>query len=186
MWITKPEYPIKPNVQKIQHHEQLPAGVVELARLKDDISHDNSLWVLLKNEGILSILNPMTLTMVGYPPEYICPQHDFPMAMLPWFSRALTEFQKPPAEGGLHAGAMSGGDEEVGGEMLCIERAMGVDNSRGGYSVVNRSRCLRKYFDQMDTMFEPHEICWPDRFLYDGGMLNLITQLGQRVEAGDI
>ena len=186
MWIRKPEYPIIPNVQAITHHEQLPAGAVELARLADTITYKNMLWVFVKNEGVLSILSPRTITPIGYPPKYLCPQHDFPMAMLPWFSRALTEFQKPPIEGGLPAGAMSSGDEEVGGEMLCLQRAMGIDRGLGGYAIVNRSRCQRENFDKMDTMFEPHRISWADRFLYEGGMLDLITQLGQKYEAGKL
>lgn len=59
-----------------------------------------------------------------------CSQDYFPLEFLSCFPSALIEFQKPPVEGGLCAGAM-----------LCIQRALGVDQDRGGYAVMNRFRC---------------------------------------------
>ncbi len=100
------------------------------------------------------------------------------------FPAALAEFQKPPAEGGLRADAMITPDIEIGGEMLCIQRALGVDQDRGGYIVRNRSRCVKD--KDIETSFTPHEVCWASRFLYEGGLLKLITDLGEKYKNGQL
>lgn len=35
-----------------------------------------------------------------------------------------------------------------------------------------------------ETSFTPHEVCWTSRFLYDGGLLDLIKDLGQKLVEG--
>lgn len=76
--------------------------------------------------SILSVTEPCR-TLANGQPYYRCSQDDFPLEFLSWFPAALIEFQKPPVEGGLRAGAMTTPGIEVGGEMLCIQRALGVD-----------------------------------------------------------
>ena len=102
------------------------------------------------------------------------------MEFLTWFSKSLTEFQKSPIEGGLPAGAMTSADEDVGGEMLCIQRAVGAGGGHGGYTVRNRSRCKKGY--DINTEFEPDDISWSDNFLFEGGLLDLIKDLGEKFE----
>ncbi len=184
MWISKAEYPIKTNLPKITQHEHLPKGAVELARIPDTLNSKYDVWLFVKNNGGLSLLNVASRTLKDGTPFYCCAQSDFPMEFLPWFSNALTEFQKPPSEGGLHAGAMTSADEDVGGEMLCIQRAMGAGRGRGGYAVLNRSRCEEGY--DLQTEFTPHRISWADSFLYEGGLLDLIIELAEKYRNGTL
>ena len=184
MWISKPKYPIKNNLPQIDRHDQLPDGAIKLAEIQDRLNSQYDTLVFVKNNGGLSILEYTDKTLKDGSPLYVCGQRDFPMEFLSWFAKALTEFQKPPAEGGLPAGAMTSADEDVGGEMLCIQRAMGAGRGHGGYAVRNRSRCRRGY--DINTEFEPHDVSWGDNFLYEGGLLDLIKDLGERFEQGKL
>ncbi len=186
MWIRKAPYPLKPSAVVIQKHDQLPAGAIEIARITEFT--EGGLFYFVKNNGVLSILNVTEpgRRLANGQPYYRCSQDDFPLEFLSWFPAALVEFQKPPAEGGLRAGAMTTADIEVGGEMLCIQRALGVDQNRGGYVVMNRSRCKTDRDRDPETEFEPHRICWASRFLYDGGLLKLIEDLGEKLKRGVI
>ena len=142
MWIRKASYLLKVDSPLITHHEKLPAGAKELARIIDPTT-SGDLWVIVKqNESRLSLVQTYTLDFATGP-KYSCHQDDFPLEFLSWFSNALVEFQKPPSEGGLHAGAMTIPDIDVGGEILCLQRALGVDKDRGEYAVLNRSRCKK-------------------------------------------
>ncbi len=132
----------------------------------------------------LSLLNAASRTLKDGTPYYRCAQNDFPMKFLPWFSSALTEFQKPPSEGGLHAGAMTSADEDVGGEMLCIQRVMSISRGQGGYCVLNRSRCERG--KDVNNKFTSHEVSWADNFLYEDGLLDLIIELAEKYQRGEI
>jgi hypothetical protein len=186
MWIRKAPYPLKSSAVTIKKHDQLPAGCIELAKIADNTYEEN--WHFVKNNQLLSILNtslPNRFLANGQP-YYHCGQQDFPMDFLTWFPAALIEFQKPPAEGGLRAGAMTTADIEVSGEMLCIQRTLGTDQGLGGYAVVNRSRCKTDRDRDPETEFEPHEVTWASRFLYDGGLLDLIKELGEKFERGEI
>lgn len=184
MWIRKPKYPVKDNFPTIDRHDQLPQGAVELARLKDSLNSDYDTVVFVKNQGFLSIVFFSDRKLKDGSPFYVCSQNDFPMEFLSWFVKALIDFQKPPIDGGLPAGAMTSSDEDVGGEMLCIQRAMAVNRDGGGYAVLNRSRCERG--KNIETEFEPHEVIWGDNFLYEGGLLDLIKDLGKKFEKGKI
>ncbi|PUA26879.1 MAG: hypothetical protein B0W54_20870 [Cellvibrio sp. 79] len=182
MWIRKAPYKIKPPLPEIIRHDQLPPGAIEIANIVEITEGD--LIYFIKNNGFLSILSVTEpdRKLANGQPYYRCSQDDFPLEFLSWFPSALIEFQKPPAQGGLHAGAITTSDIEVGGEMLCIQRALGVDQDRGGYIVENNSRCEKDY--DPETEFEPHSICWASRFLYEGGLLNLITDLGDKYKTG--
>lgn len=184
MWIRKAPYPVKLALPLITRHDQLPAGAVELAKITE--STEGGLFYFVKNNGFLSILNVTEpgRTLVNGQPYYRCSQDDFPLEFLIWFPIALEEFQKPPAEDGLHAGGMTTPDMEIGGEMLCLQRALGVDQDRGGYVVMNRSRCERN--KDIETRFTPHEVTWASRFLYEGGLLALIKEMGEKLQKGTL
>lgn len=184
MWIRKAPYDVKPPLPEITRHDQLPDGVTEIASITENTEGD--LIYFVKNNGFLSILNVTEpgRTLANGQPYYRCSQDDFPLEFLSWFPVALIEFQKPPGEGGLRAGAMTTPDIEVGGEMLCIQRALGVDQDRGGYAVMNRSRCEKN--KDIEINFTPHEVIWASRFLYEGGLLKLITDLGERYKNGQL
>ena len=184
MWTRKSKYPIKNNITQINRHDQLPPGATKLAEIRDSLNSQYDTLMFVKNSGSLSILNHATRVKKDGSPFYRCSQSDFPMEFLPWFAKALTEFQKPPIEGGLPSGAMTSTDEDVGGEMLCIQRAMGAGNGHGGYTIRNRSRCKRG--NDIDTEFEPHTVSWGDNFLFEGGLLDLIKDLRKQFEQGKL
>ena len=82
---------------------------------------------------------------------------------------------------------MSSDDHNVGGEMLGVITLMGIDNGRGGYSIENKSRCNRRVAEEnINTYFRPHKVSWPTRFLYEGGLLDLLKDLAKRYEDGKI
>lgn len=176
MWIRKAPYDVKPPLPEITRHDQLPAGCEQLAYLQDNTCSAH--WYFVNNNGFLSILNVADRPRNDGTHYYRCNHDDFPLEFLIWFPAALIEFQKPPVEGGLRAGAMTTPD------MKSVERccALGVDQDRGGYIVENNSRCEKDYDPEAE--FEPHSICWAGRFLYEGGLLNLITDLGDKYKTG--
>lgn len=93
-WMPKLKYPIKEQLPRIKHLEQLPPGAVELARAYDP-NRKNKVFLFVRQGKYLSILkadiNPRPLKDGGY--IYTCGQADYPMGMLSWFSDALAEFQ---------------------------------------------------------------------------------------------
>ena len=181
MW--KPEYPLKDNIRKTDHHERFPPGAVELARLQDTVSEQKLLWVFVKNEGMLSILIPDTLKLPGAPLEYECPQYDFPLEALAWFPQALAGFR----EGKGGGGTMSSADHNVGGEILAAITLMGCDEPWGGYSIENRSRRDRDVAEEdINTYYEPHKVSWLTRFLYEGGLMDLLKDLAKCYEDGKV
>ena len=181
MW--KPKYPLENNIRKIEDHNHLPPGAIELARLQDGVSLQKDLWIFVKNEGMLSILTPFVLKPKNVPPEYMCPQYDFPLEALAWFPLALTGFREGKGGGGI----MSSADHNVDGEMLAVITLMGIDDGRGGYSIENKSRCDRDVAEEdINTYYEPHKASWPTRFLYEGGLMDLLKDLAKRYEDGKI
>jgi hypothetical protein len=182
MWTRKAPYTIKLSAPEIVRHDQLPDGCRQVLSVQDNT--ENIRWIFFENNGLLSIAEITDRALRDGSPLYICVKNDFPLEFLTWFPDALADFQRPPSEGGLHAGAMTTPDMEVGGEMLCVQRALGVDQDRGGYIVRNRSRCKNDY--DPETEFEPHSVCWASRFLYEGGLLDLIKELGQKLKDGKI
>ena len=183
MFVQKPKYSVKPQLPEILDHEHLPAGAVELARINDRLNYQKDFVFVKNNEG-LSIVRAETRLMPTGKEMYFIDQTDFPLGFLSWFPRALREFQKPPVKGGLPAGAMSSPDQDVEGEMLCIQRLMDAGNHQQGYRVLNRSRCRRGV--TLEGHFDAQKIDFAENFLYEGGLLKLIEDLGQRYEQGAI
>ena len=128
---------------------------------------------MVKQEKYLSLL---TSYHSGPNQQYYCKQYDFPLKALSWFPWALEEFRKPPAEGGLHAGAMISKDMDVDGEMLA------VGSSTDGYYIINRSR------NQQDPIskYDPVDVSLHWDFLYTLGFLDLWKKLGDQYELGHI
>lgn len=167
------KYSLKPPLPKIARHDQLPAGSAELGRLLDSTEREK-LYVFVKRNRNLSILTAYKNVKTQ---EYYCDQFDFPLKVLSWFPKALEEFRKPPADGGLHAGAMTSADENVEGEMLCVQAAT------QGYYLVNWSRQDPQAFDED---YEPTEISLGSHFLYDLGLLELWKGLGEKYASGQL
>ena len=177
--MLQPEYPQKPLLPKITDHESLPAGATELARIFDRLN-SKDLFLFLKWEDTLVIVTVAGPKVNGHP-RYLISQFEVSLGVLPWFAAALTDFQKPPAEGGLHAGAMSSADQEVDGDMLCIQRAMCAGENQSGYIIVNRSRPMRT---KWEDSYHASSLGFADNFLYEGGLLQLFTELGEKYKKG--
>lgn len=169
------EYPILTPLSVIQRHDQLPVGTAELGRRLDNSGARNRLYTLVKHEDHLSILISYH---AGPDDQYYCDQFDFPLKALSWFPWALEEFRKPPAEGGLHAGAMISKDMDVDGEMLA------VGSTSDGYCLTNWSRNDHEY--DFDDDYKPMDISLSYDFLYRLGFLDLWKKLGAKYELGEL
>lgn len=169
------EYPILAPLPVIQRHDQLPHGTLELGRCMNTSTGREKLHVLVKHQGHLSIL---VSYRAGPNDQYYCDQFDFPLKALSWFPKALEEFRKPPAEGGLHAGAMISKDMDVDGEMLA------VGSTSDGYCLTNWSRNDHEY--DFDDDYKPTDISFTYDFLYHLGFLSLWKALGEKYERGEI
>ena len=171
------EYPLLPPLEKIEHHDQLPSKSIQIGILRKGPSEHDPIYVFVKREKNLSILTAHVMRLkTGN--EYVCHQYDFPLKVLSWFPKALDEFRKPPAEGGLHAGAMISKDQDVGGEMLA------VGSTTRGYEITNWSRDADGV-DADPDYYEPTTLSLDYELLYDLGLLDLWKSLGEKYERGD-
>jgi hypothetical protein len=168
------KYTVLKSLPQISHHEQLPYDAEEIGCFLDTLLED--LYVFVKRKNILSILVSFTRHLKTGD-EYSCFQYDFPLKALSWFPKALENFRKPPSEGGLHAGAMTSTDEDVDGEMLCVQR------TTDGYCIVNRSRQSPLAFDES---YEPTDLSLSHNFLYRLGFLDLWKSLGEKYERREL
>jgi len=174
-----------PNLPEITHHEKLPQGAQEVARIK--MSNPKKLYVFIKYGNGL-IIHSSRDAIIDGKPDYIYGQMDLPLGFLNWFPQALDDFRKPPAEGGLRAGAMVSDGELVEGEELCITREMGDQAwpEKGpppGYEVKNRSR-LRRGYEDSPAWIAFQKISFSEQFLFEGGLLSLIRRLGAQYRSG--
>ncbi|MCG8312828.1 MAG: hypothetical protein MI976_06380 [Pseudomonadales bacterium] len=171
------EYPLHPPLEKITRHDQLPEGATLLGQLNKGPTEYDPSYLFVKRKNKLSILvaHIMDLTTGD---RYVCHQYDFPLKVLSWFPKALDEFRKPPAEGGLHAGAMISKDQAVGGEMLA------VGSTTRGYEITNWSRDADGV-DADPDYYEPTTFSLDYELLYDLGLLNLWKSLGEKYERGE-
>jgi hypothetical protein len=169
------KYPLCDALPIITHHEQLTPDAVELGRCINTTGRDK-LYMMIKRENHLSILVSYVLPLKTGA-TYYCDQYDFPLKVLNWFPKALDDFRRTPAEGGLHAGAMTSVDEDVDGEMLCVQR------TTDGYCIVNRSRQSPL---ALDDSYEPTDLSLSHNFLYNLGFLDLWKSLGEKYERGEL
>jgi hypothetical protein len=78
-------------------------------------------------------------------------------------------------------------EENVDGEMLAIARDMALGGpDQPGYTVYNFSRhqnggepCV--YHEDGEEWFSPMFACWTEEFLFEGGLLKFIENLGHQV-----
>jgi hypothetical protein len=168
------KYSVLEPLPKITHHGQLPFLTQEIGRFLDSESGD--LYVFVKQEKNLSILVSYTRHLKTGD-RYSCYQYDFPFKALSWFPKALDDFRRSPAEGGLHAGAMTSADENVDGEILCVQ------STTDGYCIVNRSR---QGPIGSGASYMPTYLSLSYNFLYHLGFLDLWKLLGEKYERGEL
>lgn len=168
------KYPTSPPLSRIPLHNQLIVGASEIGSFNDNNATNKKLYTFVKKNGHLSLLVSYVIPLKTGD-KYYCDQFDFPLKVLSWFPKALEEFRKPPAEGGLHAGAMTSADVDVDGEMLCVQ------NATEGYYLVNRSRSDH---DAAENSYVPTEISLSYNFLYNLGFLDFWKILGEKYEKG--
>ena len=178
----QPKYSQKKFLPEIDNHLKIPHTYTEVARIRD-VSNYVDIYLFFQCDQYLVIAVVDDKIEFG-DPRYGVDQFEAPLELLTWFPNALEEFIKPSSQGGLHPGAMTSPDEDVGGEMLCIQRAMDAGNNQGGYYIVNRSREDR-YMKSLNG-YSPMEMSFPENLLYQGGLLNLIKTLGEKYRRGEL
>ena len=169
-------YPLLPPLSKIEHHDSLPVGSVRIGGLAMGNNPEDLKIELVRRESFLSILT-WSFLKLKTGPLYSCNQYDFPLKVLSWFPKALADFQRPPAAGGLHAGAMISKDEDVDGEMLA------VGSTTRGYALKNRSRDS-KGVDADPYYYVPTSLSLSYELLNDCGLLRIWKDLGDKYEKG--
>lgn len=162
MWKKKPKYTLNDPITKIENHRFLPEDCKVLASFKRT---EASFIQLVKNREFLSILWVSDRVLPNGSAKYICSQTDVSLGFLEWFPKALKNFIRPPAEGGLHAGGMITQDENVDGEMLCITRTV----CPPGYELKNRTRW--DWDDLGTNIFNSQSISLDEEILFEGGLL---------------
>lgn len=169
MWKRVERYPLKPPLALIDDPQSPPAG----ARLLNQIQNPQAPgehYLFFANNGGLSILR-------GYARpdgQHQYEQSDFPQRFLDWFAPALRDFRKPSAQAA--SSRLSSQAQEVGGEMLTLERGMSVggDGSQG-YIVNNWSR--KRYLPGLEGHFMPMNVAWTEDFLFNGGLIRLLGDI---------
>lgn len=172
------KYPLLPPLAKIERHDQLPEDSVVVGQLLEGHQDDDPLYLLIKRDHFLSIIITYE-DHWGGKDHYNCEQYDFPLKILSWFPKALADFQRPPSEGGLHAGAMISRDQDVDGEMLA------VGSTTQGYVLKNRSRDADGV-DADPAYYEPTSLDLSYELLNDFGLLRVWKELGDKYDAGEL
>lgn len=172
------EYPLLPALEAIECHDALPSNSIHLGRLAMGENPEDAKIEFIQRGAFLSILR-WSILKLKTGPKYSCHQYDFPLKVLSWFPRALAEFQRPPADGGLHAGAMISKDQDVDGEMLA------VGSTTRGYNITNWSRDADGVNADPDY-YEPTSFSMSYEMLNDSGLLRLWKELGDKYEAGEL
>ena len=172
------KYPLLSPLETIERHDVLPSSSVPLGGLALGPNPEDAKIEFIQRGAFLSILRWSVLKLKTGP-KYSCHQYDFPLKVLSWFPRALAEFQRPPADGGLHAGAMISKDQDVDGEMLA------VGSTTQGYVLKNRSRDADGV-DAAPDYYEPTSFSMSYEMLNDRGLLRLWKELSDKYDAGEL
>jgi len=172
------EYPLLPALEAIERHDELPPNSVHLGGLAMGENPEDAKIEFVKRGAFLSILS-WGIMKLKSGPLYSCDQYDFPLKVLSWFPKALDEFQRPPADGGLHAGAMISQDQNVDGEMLA------VGSTARGYNITNWSRDAQGIKASPD-FYRPVTFGMSYGMLNDRGLLRLWKELGDKYDAGEL
>jgi hypothetical protein len=172
------KYPLITPLETIERHDVLPSNSVHLGGLAMGENPEDARIEFIQRGAFLSILR-WSILKLKTGPKYSCHQYDFPLKALSWFPEALTEFQHPPADGGLYAGAMISKDRDVVGEMLA------VGSTTRGYNITNWSRDADGVNADPDY-YEPTSFSMSYEILNDSGLLRLWKGLGDKYEAGEL
>ncbi|PPC75025.1 hypothetical protein C4K68_22630 [Pokkaliibacter plantistimulans] len=169
MWRRAERYPLKPPLALIDDPQSPPAG----ARLLNQIQNPQAPgehYLFFANNGGLSILRSYAQPDGQHQYE----QSDFPQRFVDWFAPALRDFRKPAVQD--TSSRLSSPAQEVGGEMLTLERGMAVggDGSQG-YIVNNWSR--KRYLPGLEGHFMPMNVAWTEDFLFNGGLIRLLSDI---------
>lgn len=183
-FIRKPRYPVSDPLPYIDDENNLPNGVVKLAELSES---EYKAWekyaLYLSQNKFLSIVY-IFKARGGSLCYYQC---DFPLRFLSWFPETLEKFRLPPGQS-PYRGFMTP-DENVDGEMLAISRDMAIGNRQEpGYTAHNFSRhqyCGEPapWTDAPNEPFWEMSMTWTEKYLFDGGLLELIQHLA-RIKKG--
>ena len=165
------KYPLLDPAKSIGDLKSLPLDAKIIAHIVDSTERIKN-YYFIKQDNTLSICTEYKNTKTN---AVRSNQFDYPLRVLSWFPRALSEFQKPPAKGGLHAGAMTSQDEEVDGEYLCVQAAS------QGYVLVNRSRQSPL---GIGSSYMPTSLSLSHNFLFNLGLMDLWVSLGEQYEKG--
>ncbi|MEN1836145.1 hypothetical protein AAIM60_25060 [Pseudomonas lijiangensis] len=169
MWKRAERYPLKPPLALILDPRSPPAG----ARFLDEIQNPQAPgedYLFFANNGHLSILRACVQLDGGDRFE----QSDFPQRFIEWFAPALRDFRRPATQAASRR--LSSPVQEVGGEMLTLERGMAVgDNESPGYIVNNWSR--KRYLHGLEDHFMPMNVAWSEDFLFKGGLIRLLGEI---------
>tara|TARA_Y100001934_G_C12339623_1_gene769473 strand:+ start:1471 stop:2004 length:534 start_codon:yes stop_codon:yes gene_type:complete len=172
------EYPLLPALETIERHDALPPDSLHLGGLAMGANPEDAKIEFIQRGAFLSILR-WSILKLKTGPKYSCHQYDFPLKVLSWFPSALAEFQRPPANGGLHAGAMISMDQNVDGEMLAVE------STTQGYNITNWSRDADGA-DADPDYYEPTSFSMTYEMLNDRGLLRLWKELGDKYDMGQL
>ena len=172
------EYPLLPALEAIERHDALPSNSVHLGGLAMGENPEDAKIEFIQRGAFLSIIR-WSILKLKTGPRYSCHQYDFPLKVLSWFPKALAEFQRPPSDGGLHAGAMISKDQDVDGEMLA------VGSTTQGYNITNWSRDADGV-DADPNYYEPTTLDLSYELLNDCGLLELWKELGNKYDAGEL
>ena len=172
------KYPLITPLETIERHDVLPSNSVHLGGLAMGENPEDARIEFIQRGAFLSILR-WSFLKLKTGPKYSCYQYDFPLKVLSWFPKALAEFQRPPSDGGLHAGAMISKDQDVVGEMLA------VGSTTQGYVLKNRSRDADGV-DADPNFYEPTTLDLSYELLNDSGLLRLWKELGDKYDAGEL
>lgn len=160
----------------ISDHTLLPqdAKLIDSQVLHQPL-RDKLLSFVTRGTSHLTILSSTTYELPDGTLKYSCVEYDFPLEVLIWFPKALDEFRRPPALGGLHAGAMISDYVDVSGEMLTVGR------TTEGYALTNWSRCKHG-----NKSFAPIDLALDSHFLFEQGFLQRWQSLGERYKQGSL
>jgi hypothetical protein len=172
MWKRAERYPLKPNLALIENPQNLPAGVRLLSQIQDPQAPGEDYLFFANHDG-LSILRAHGHTSDS-DSRYAYEQSDFPKHFVQWFAPALRDFRKPSAQ---HASScLSSPVQDVGGEMLTLERGMAVGSDGSpGYIVNNWSR--KRFLQGIEDHFMPMNVAWTEAFIFKGGLIRLLGEI---------
>lgn len=169
MWKRAERYPLKPPLALIDDPQSPPAGVRLLNQIENPQAPGEH-YMFFANNGGLSILRAYARPDGGYQFE----QSDFPQRFIDWFAPALRDFRKPAAQDA--SSRLSSPAQEVGGEMLTLERGMAVGGDGSpGYIVNNWSR--KRYLPGLEGHYMPMNVAWTEDFLFNGGLIRLLGDI---------